>query len=111
MSLHDAPIYLKKNSVQRIAVTATGAATAIREDLRGPGWVRVKAVGADVQCYFGLTGDTVTLNETSSVAAQGWDILDGQAEDFLLTSETHLVWDATAAGYVVLMKTNKPVGQ
>lgn len=111
MSLHDAPIYLKKNSIQRIAVSATGSVTAIREDLRGPGWVRVKAVGADVQCYFGAGTDTVTLNETSTAAAMGYDILDGQAEDFLLTSETHLVWDASAAGYVVIMKTNKPVGQ
>ena len=112
MSLHDAPIYIKQNTVQRIDLGAGTGNSEIREDLRGPGWVRLKAVGGDVQCFL-TTDDTaaVTMDELATAAEQGYDILDGQAEDFQMTSETHIAWASSGAGHLVLMKTNKGVGR
>lgn len=112
MSLHDAPIYLKKSSVQRVDLTAASGNTAIREDLCGSGWLRVKAVGGDIQCYLSANDeDAVVLNELSAADAMGYDIIDGQVEDFQMTSETRLVWASSGAGYAVLLKTNKAVGR
>lgn len=97
----------KKNHVQRIAVTTTGAATALGENLLGYGKLRVKAVAAEVQFYFGIGTDVVTQDTVGSGNEVGWSLLAGQEGDFLLTSETHIVWDASGAGFLVLMRAGK----
>lgn len=97
----------KKNKVQRIAVTTTGAATALNENLVGNGKIRVKAVGAEVQFYFGGGLDTVTQDATGSGDTVGWSLLAGECEDFYITSETHIVWDASGAGFLVLMRAGR----
>lgn len=97
----------RKNHIQRIAVTTTGAATALNENLLGVGKVRVKAVGAQVDFYFGIGTDSVTLDAAGSGDTVGWTLVAGDEADFWLTSETHIVWDASGAGQLVLMRAGK----
>ena len=111
MSIHDQTIYLKKDRMQRIAVTTTGAATALNSNILGNGWVRVQAKTANVQCYFGSGLDTVTLDEASTTANMGFTIAAGTWQDYYLTNETHFVWDADAAGFVELLKLDRRVSK
>lgn len=111
MSIHDQPIYLKKDRMQRIAVTTTGAATALNANILGVGWVRIQAKTANVQCYFGGASDTVTLDETTTTANMGFTVAAGTWVDFYLTSETHFVWDADGAGFVELLKLDRRVSK
>lgn len=112
MSLHESAIYLKKGTVQRIATTATAGNTALRDDLKGPGWVRIKAVDCNAQVFLSSDdADAVTMDEAANEAEMGWDLLDGQTEDFYMTSETRIVWATDADGYLVVMKTNKNIGK
>lgn len=88
----------KKSRIQRITVSTAGAATALDVGVKGVGWVRVKAVTANVQLYFGTSGSDSVVLDAATGDTCGWPLLAGQTEDYYLTKETHLVWDADGAG-------------
>ena len=97
----------RKNRIQQITVSTTGAATALIAGVLGLGWVRVKAVTANVQLYFSTSGsDSVLLNAASGDTC-GWPLLAGQTEDYFLTNETHLVWDADGAGSLYVVRAGQ----
>jgi hypothetical protein len=97
----------RKNFTQRIAVTTTGAATALEANIVGAGKVRVKAVGAEVQFYFGGGSDSVVQDATGAGDTVGYTLLAGESEDFYIGSQTHIVWDASGAGFIVLLRAGK----
>lgn len=112
MSVMDNAIYLKKNRLQRVTITATSDAEPLRDELKGPGWVRVQAIGADVQCYFGEAADTVTLNETANADEMGYTVINGHYADFYLPGaqhHDHFVWASGGSGFVELLKTDQKV--
>lgn len=100
----------RAGATQRIAVSGTPTRTALADNVKGVGWVRVKAVGAEVQLQFGNGSvDTPTMNSTSG-NTQGWSLLDGEAEDFYLagaTKDSHVAWVASGAGYLVIMRAGR----
>ncbi len=95
----------RKGQIQRITVSTTGANTALDPAVLGVGWVRVKAITANVQFYFSkLDTDVVTLNAATGNEC-GYSLLAGQSEDYYLTNETRFVWDADAAGTIEIFRS------
>jgi hypothetical protein len=96
---------------QRIAVSTTGARTALADTVKGVGWVRVKAVGAEVQLQFGGAAVAIPeLNATAMDGTAGWSLLDGEAEDYYLSGkegDSHVAWDASGAGFLVIMRAGR----
>ncbi len=93
--------------VQRIAVSTTGAKTSLRTELRGAGWIRVKAVGADVDFLFGTSGDT-QLSKDATSDPQGWTLVAGQFEDYYNPGGYDTInWDASASGFLVLSRAGR----
>ena len=101
----------RQGGTQRIAVSTTGARTALADNVKGVGWIRVKAVGAQVDLQFGDVN--VVIPAINSVAADGtmaWSLLDGEAEDYYLsgaTKDSHVAWDASAGGFLVIMRAGR----
>lgn len=95
--------------VQRIAVTTTAALTALATSLVGMGWLRVKAVGADVDFIFGTSGaPAIVKDQVGSSSGVGYTLQAGQAEDFFLPGAyTHISWDASGSGFIVLTRSSR----
>lgn len=99
----------RSGTTQRIAVSTTAARTALQDNVVGYGWIRVKAIGAQVDLQFGDV--TVVLPAVNSVTNDGtmaWSLLDGEAEDYYLSGkDTYVAWDATGAGYLVITRAGR----
>lgn len=105
MSELDQPTYAPPaSSVQRIAISATGAVTALGAGLTGTGWIRVLADGADVDVLFGpSTLSAPTFQATGTGATVGYTVKNGTYHDFYNTGvNTHVGWDASGAGFLTL---------
>lgn len=97
----------RKGQVQRITISTTGATTALDAAVLGIGWVRVRARGANVQFFFTTaSGDSVTLDAATG-ANCGWSLQNGQAEDYYLTNEAYIAWDADAGGFIDIMRAGR----
>ncbi len=95
----------KPGKGQRIAVTTTGTRTALESTIAGMGWVRVFAKTADVQLTFGLVSDTIPVLDSTTQSEVGYSVAAGTYHDFWLSGkETHVLWDASAAGFLELHK-------
>lgn len=95
--------------VQRIAVSTTAALTALATSLVGMGWLRIKAVGADVDFILGTSGaPAIVKDQAGSSAGVGYTLQAGQAEDFFNPGAyTHISWDASAAGFLVITRSSR----
>jgi len=95
----------RKNQLQRIALTTTGANTALDARVLGIGWVRVKVVTCNVQLYFtDASGDAVVLDAATGDTC-GYPLLAGQWEDFYLTGKEQFVaWDADGTGALYIVR-------
>lgn len=90
--------------IQRITVSSTGATTALLTTLAGLGWVRVKAITANVQFFFTTDSGASVVLDAADGATCGWTLLAGQSEDYELTNETHIAWDADGTGQIMLCR-------
>jgi len=94
----------RQGKQQRIAVSATGNITPLSAAIVGSGWVRIQAVGADVDYQLGGASVTqVVKDQTGSGNDVGDTLGSGQSEQVYITaSDTHISWDASGAGFLVL---------
>lgn len=98
-----------EGKLQKIAVTTTGAVTALHDNIRNTTRqrvvVRVKAVTANVEIFFTTSGsDTPPTYGASGTTGVGYPILAGTWEEFTISTETHIAWDADASGLLVLLR-------
>lgn len=99
-----------KASQQRIAVSAVNAQTALAANLAKNGWVRIKAVGADVDFAIDAAGGTLVKDATGSGTTVGYTLQAGQAEDFFvaLSGATGVVTTiASGAGFLLISRAGK----
>lgn len=94
----------QKNQIQRIDVTTTAANTALIAGVKGIGWIRVKAVTANVQLYFSTSGSDAVALDAASGDTCGWPLLAGQSEDYYITNESNVAWDADATGQLYICR-------
>jgi len=73
-----------KTLTQRIAVTVASAQTALAANLCKTGWVRIKAVGGDIDFTIGETGGTLVKDAAGSGTTVGYTLQNGQSEDFVI---------------------------
>lgn len=93
---------------QRFAVSTTGAATALNDNIACMGWVRVFAKGTNVDIAFGVDGDTGPVLNSTTQAEIGYTVMAGTYHDFWLRgTETHILWDAEGAGYLTLHRVGQ----
>lgn len=117
MSIHDAPIHLKSLRVQRFAITDSDENQEdIEPNLRGFGWMRIKARGANVQVVPHKIADAdsppgLVFDATGADSTVGYTIENGHYEDFYMTDATRIAWAADGSGYVELLKTDEPSGK
>lgn len=89
---------------QRITTGTGGGVTPLSAKLKGS-FVRVKAETANVD--FQLGGADVTQPVLGAVGTGndvGYSLLAGQHVDILITTETHIAWDAAGAGALLIVK-------
>jgi hypothetical protein len=92
-------------TVQRITVSTTGATTELDDRLKGIGWLRVKAITANVELLFTTDAElTPPVLGAVGVGTVGYPILAGTWEEFFISNDTHVSWDASAAGELVIMR-------
>ncbi len=94
---------------QRFAVTTTGARTALLTAIKKMGWIRVLADGADVDINFGIVSSTIpVLNSVTDDGTIGYTVKNGTYHDFWINGvHTHVLWDASAAGFVMITRAGQ----
>ncbi len=97
----------RDGKLQKIAVTAAGGITALAATVLGVGWIRAKAVGADIDLLFGKSTVPVIVQGAVGTDDVGYPILTGSWEEFYLTDDTHVSWDASANGTLVLWRAGR----
>lgn len=97
----------RDGKLQKITLSTTAARTALNAVVLGTGWVRVKVVGCDVDLLFGSSTVAIPTQGAVGVSGVGYPLLDGTWEEFYLTSDTHVAWDATAAGVLVIWRAGR----
>lgn len=108
MSNMDQVVYAPKAAKhQRIAMSTDGEATALIAAIATMGWVRVAVRGGYAQVVFGDSDDTVPVLDSTTQAEIGYHIADGTYHDFWLTNETHILWDASADGYIDIYRAGQ----
>lgn len=73
-----------KAYTQRIAVTAASAVTNLAANLAKTGWVRIKAVGGDIDFTIDETGGVLVKDAAGSGTTVGYTLANGQVEDFYI---------------------------
>jgi hypothetical protein len=99
-----------KANQQRIAVSAVNAQTALAPNLAKNGWVRVKAVGVDIDFTIDEVAGTLVKDATGSGTTVGYTLLAGQSEDFFvaLTGAAGFVTTiASGAGFLLISRAGK----
>ncbi len=95
---------------QRIAVTTTGARTALAANILGSGWVEVKAMGTEIDFQFG-SSNTMTIpikDATGSDATVGHSLAAGQSDHVYITSvDTFIAYDAAGNGFLEIRKSGQ----
>lgn len=109
MSNMDQVVYAPKaDKHQRIAMTTTGARTALLAAFLTMGWVRVHARGGYAQVVFGDVDDTIPVLDSVTAGEVGYHIADGTYHDFWVTGQdTHILWDGSAAGFIDLYRAGQ----
>ncbi len=102
----------KSGGGQRIAVTVTGARTALDATLSKAGWIRVIAEGCNIDVVFGVVGTTIPTFAAASGSendpAVGYPIKSGTYHDFWITKAiTHVCWDSDATGTLYLCRAGR----
>lgn len=97
----------RDGKLQKITVGTTGDRTALASSILGTGWVRVKAVTANVDILFGSDTVPIPTHGAAGTDDVGYPILAGTWEEFYITSDTHVSWDADAAGLLVLWRAGR----
>jgi hypothetical protein len=92
---------------QKITVSTTGARTALDATVLGVGWLRIKAVTADVDILLGGEDVAIPTYGAAGTSGVGYPISAGTWEEFYITSDTHISWDASAAGLLVLWRMGR----
>jgi hypothetical protein len=92
---------------QRIAVTTTGARTALAATVVGVGWLRVKALDANIDFLFGGESVAVPTYGATGSTGVGYTLEAGTWEEFYITDDTHISWDADANGTLVLWRAGR----
>lgn len=88
----------------RIEITSTGARTALG-DMAGTGWIRVKVRGTRAQFFFHNADEGECVLDSVVPEEIGWELLDGQGEDYYITNQTYIVWDAAGNGTIDIMRS------
>ena len=99
-----------KAVTQRIAVSAANATTNLAANLAKTGWVRVKAVGADVDFAIDTAGGTLVKDQTGSGTAVGWTLQAGQSEDYYIALQGAagvVTTIASAGGFLIITRAGK----
>jgi hypothetical protein len=99
-----------KAVTQRIAVTTGSVTTALAANLAKTGWIRVKAVGADVDFAIDAAGGTLVKDATGSGTTVGWTLTNGQAEDYyvaLVGAAGSVTAIGSAAGFLIITRAGK----
>ncbi len=94
---------------QRLAVSATGARTALIAAIKKMGWIRCYAKGADIDVNFGSVTDTIpVVDSVTDDGTIGYTIVAGTYHDFWINgAHTHVLWDATAAGFLMITRAGQ----
>jgi len=95
---------------QRIAVSAASAQTALAANLAKTGWVRIKAIGADVDFAIDTTGGTLVKDATGSGTTVGGTLANGQTEDFYIAlpgAAGVVTTIASANGFLLIYRAGK----
>lgn len=96
--------------VQRISVSAASVSTALIAGLQGAGWLRLQAVGADVDILFGTGSEPALVkNQTGSGNGVGDTITAGQFKDYYMpgTAFPNVVAIASGAGFLVISRAGR----
>ncbi len=96
--------------VQRIAVNTSSASTALLAGLAGSGWLRVTAVGADVDLLFGTASEpAIVKNQTGGGNGVGHTLIAGQSQDFYNPGSAYssVIAIASAAGFLVITRAGR----
>lgn len=108
MSLMDQEVKPPRdNKGQKIAVSTTGARTALASHLLGPGWIRVKAVTANVDILFGNASVAIPVHGATGSTGVGYPILAGTWEEFYITNDTYISYDADANGVLAIWRLGR----
>ena len=73
-----------KAYTQRIAVTVASLATSLAANLAKTGWVRIKAVGGDIDFTIDETGGALVKDAAGFGTTVGYTLQNGQSEDFYI---------------------------
>jgi hypothetical protein len=96
--------------VQRIAVSAASLSTAIDAKLSGQGWLRLTAIGVDVDYLFGTASEPALVKNQLGVGnGVGPTLAAGQSQDFYDpgTVYTNIVAIASGAGFLILARVGR----
>lgn len=107
MSNMDQVVYAPKTAlIQRIALTSTGARTALAAAILAMGWIRVHVRGTTAQIVFGDNDDTIPVMDDTT--ARGYHIADGTYHDFWITGkDTHILHDAAGNGFLDIYRAGQ----
>jgi hypothetical protein len=97
----------RDNKGQKIAVTTTGARTALASTVVGAGWIRVKAITANVDILFGGAAVAIPTYGATGTTAVGYPIAAGTWEEFYISDDAYVAWDADASGTLVLWRMGR----
>jgi hypothetical protein len=99
-----------KANTQRIAVSVANAQTALAPNLAKSGWVRIKAIGADIDFTIDEVAGTLVKDATGSGTTVGWTLQAGQAEDFYVQLQNAVGFATTiasGAGFLLITRAGK----
>lgn len=95
---------------QRLAVSAVSTQSALAANLAKTGWVRIKAIGADVDFTISEVAGTLVKDATGSGTTVGHTLQAGQAEDFFVAltgAAGYVTHIASGAGFLLITRAGK----
>jgi hypothetical protein len=99
-----------KANQQRIAVSAVNAQTALAANLARNGWIRVKAIGVDIDFTIDEVAGTLVKDAAGSGTTVGHTLQAGQSEDYyvaLTNSAGFVTAIASGAGFLLITRAGK----
>ena len=96
-----------RSGIQRIPFTTASAQTTLSAELQKTGWVRCKAVGADVDFTIDSTGGTLVKDASGSGTTVGYTLAAGQTEDFWIAGASVVTTIGSASGNLIVSRAGK----